>query len=272
MKEKRRINNMVLFLVITFSVLLITTGLMAINLANKQTTRSLAEFLITIALTFGLLTAVIAISASDAEGKTVDWSKEKVIDIVGEVNNNILDKAVQLEKEAGKPVIRILINSPGGSVLHGNIFVQAMKVAKSRGSRIECVVTNLAASMGFVILANCDTRYTLQGGLLLFHEARVSVGNPISPSELQAVLDQFKYFMPRVDEVLRRELGVSKTEYDKHNIAQTLWEAGVFIKKFPKFGIILIDDIKLPEDVRRKAFNPIGESNPFMEFPVEIML
>lgn len=192
----------------------------------------------------------------DARG--VDWTNEKVIDATEEVNSNAIIGAGEINALAGAPVIRILINSPGGSVMTGNMFIQAMELAKERGSRIDCVVTNLAASMAMHYLAHCDKRFVLQGAYLLFHEPRVGIMSPASPSELKHVYEALEAATYTLDKQLRAEIGASNEVYDYHNIAQTLWQVELFRATFPKFKLVIIKDVKVPKTLMQKAFNPIG--------------
>lgn len=227
-----------------------------------------AVFLVVVA--FMLAFAGLAFIAEQAEGSElpiVSWEKEKVVDIVGEVGQQMFDKANQVRALSGEPVIRIFINSPGGSVVAGNIFIQAMDVAKARGSRIECAVSNLAASMGIHILAHCDVRMVLSGGYLLFHEPRVGISSPASPSELRVVMEQLIAATDTLDKYLQEQLGVSYDLYNFHNVAQTLWQAEIFNTMFPKFGLVIVRDIRLSDEQKQGLFDPRGESNLMHNLP-----
>lgn len=72
--------------------------------------------------------------------------------------------------------IDIVINSPGGSVTSGFLFINQMEAAKGLGATIRCFVPNLAASMAFQILVHCSERYTLDRAFLLYHRVRVVLG------------------------------------------------------------------------------------------------
>lgn len=138
-------------------------------------------------LAFGLM-AFLAAVAEGAEA-SIDWSKDTIIPVVGEVDNQLIGQAGFIENltngDGTDKVVRIFINSPGGSVIAGNIFIQSMEVAKARGFRIKCAVSNIAASMAMHILTHCNERYVLKGGYLLFHEARVQVGGIMTAREMR---------------------------------------------------------------------------------------
>lgn len=71
--------------------------------------------------------------------------------------------------------IKLIIDSPGGSVYTGFKFIAQMKALQAQGTVIKCFVPGLAASMAFHILVHCDERTVLQESALLWHRARVFV-------------------------------------------------------------------------------------------------
>lgn len=71
--------------------------------------------------------------------------------------------------------IKLIIDSPGGSVYTGFKFIAQMKALQAQGTVIKCFVPGLAASMAFHILVHCDERTVLQESALLWHRARVFI-------------------------------------------------------------------------------------------------
>lgn len=82
------------------------------------------------------------------------------------------NELVSLSEQSDSP-IDIVISSPGGSISHGLMLINAMKEVKAKGVVIRCYVPTLAASMAFVIFTQCDERYALPYATLLFHSPRV---------------------------------------------------------------------------------------------------
>lgn len=80
-----------------------------------------------------------------------------------------------LSLEQAPKEIKIIIDSPGGSVYTGFKFIAQMKALQAQGTVIKCYVPGLAASMAFHILVHCDERTVLQESALLWHRARVFV-------------------------------------------------------------------------------------------------
>lgn len=92
--------------------------------------------------------------------------------------NNLQPVATELLRRAAEGVqsTDIVINSPGGSVTTGFMFLSQMDEARARGMKLRCFVPEIAASMAFGILVHCDERHALARSFLLWHRARVSVG------------------------------------------------------------------------------------------------
>lgn len=71
----------------------------------------------------------------------------------------------------------LVIDSPGGSIMAGIDIIDAIRGAKAQtGLRVTAIITGLAASMAAVIAINCDTTYTTEYGVLMFHRASYGVG------------------------------------------------------------------------------------------------
>ncbi len=107
------------------------------------------------------------------------FTVEKTLYINGAIQQgNILPlgvKMVELSK-SGQTDVDLVINSPGGEIITGNLFLNLMRQAQANGLRVTCYVPALAASMAFQILIHCDERHTLSGAFLLWHRARVFIG------------------------------------------------------------------------------------------------
>lgn len=205
-----------------------------------------------------LIALAILFDPSFANASPLDWSKEKdIVKVIGPIDSSILSEAAKIEKQAGSPVIRILINSPGGAVVTGQIFVQAMELAKARGSKIECAVSNIAASMAFHVLAHCDSRYLLRYSMLLFHPVRVEFQGALTPEDLRRMYANMTILTMELDEDLRLALG--KGDYEKFNQWETLWTPHTLLMNFPEFSFSIVTDIKIPKEVDEGLFAPMGK-------------
>lgn len=113
-------------------------------------------------------------TASVATG-SVKLDSKRLITLSGVIDDHTFGLAndlIGLAEKSDDP-IDIVISSPGGSVSHGLMFIQAMKEVKKKGVTIRCYVTGMAASMAFNIFTQCDERYSLPYATLLFHAPRV---------------------------------------------------------------------------------------------------
>lgn len=124
-----------------------------------------------------LVLALTVISCTGYSVPGVDASKAMVIDGVI-ARGNIIPLGVEMLRrvEAGQDEVHLIINSPGGEVTTGFLFLNLMKAAQSKGLKVKCYVPTIAASMAYQILLNCDERFTLNHAFLLWHRARINVG------------------------------------------------------------------------------------------------
>lgn len=147
-----------------------------------------------------------------AEDK-LEVNPSRLVKVLGPVNASIIEKANELIKlsELSKDPIYLFINSPGGSVGAGNVFIDAMTIVKNRGIQINCVTSVYAASMAFSILMNCSERYVLENVKLLFHPARVFLMmTALTGKEYQKIAED----LISIDTKLQKEL-LEKLEIDE---------------------------------------------------------
>lgn len=107
-------------------------------------------------------------------------------------------------KKGAQDTVDLVINSPGGSVTTGLLFISIMDDARSRGVTINCFVPQVAASMAFQILLHCDTRTVLSKSFLLWHRARVFTGEG-TPMTAPMARD-LSYSLQRLDNLIFKEV------------------------------------------------------------------
>jgi len=131
-----------------------------------------------------------------------------------------LDAHIQADK---KSPVTLIISSPGGEVYAGIRFITSMLEAQARGVKINCYVTNMAASMAFQIFTQCSSRFALNTSLLLWHGVRVKINEPIT-ARLAVSLSED---MDRIDQLivwqLRGVLKMKEADILHHFHAETLW-------------------------------------------------
>lgn len=129
----------------------------------------------TIRFLFFICMIAFARCALSGEVPTVNVNRAIIINGVI-AQGNILPLGDKLLKLEGKEPVDIVINSPGGEVMTGFLFINQMEAIKANGVTIRCFVPTMAASMAFQILVHCDERYVLDKAFLLWHRVRVSLG------------------------------------------------------------------------------------------------
>lgn len=150
--------------------------------------------------------------AQEKKELSVTVDKNRLVNILGVVDARIINKANQLIKLAAhsQEPIYLFVNSPGGSVRAGNVFIDAMNLVKSRGVQLKCITSIYAASMAFSILANCSDRYVLPNARLLFHPARIGIMGAFTGPEYKELAD----ILLSLDNTLQKFL-VETMEIDK---------------------------------------------------------
>jgi ATP-dependent protease ClpP protease subunit len=114
-------------------------------------------------------------------------------------------------KDPGVTEIKIMINSPGGSVGTGLDMIRAMK---SAGKPTVCTVDGLAASMAFVIFEQCDVRKMTEASLLMGHT--VSVGVQGQDRDLENVSRLLKALNRVLAHLITEKMSITVDEYEAY--------------------------------------------------------
>lgn len=129
---------------------------------------------------FGTMLALLLVSTG-ATAQELN-SKSETIVLDGVITGQTIAPLTQymnsiLSGKKKRPLeINMVISSPGGSVTAGFLFLDRMKAVQKKGTVIKCYVAELAASMAFQILLQCDERVALETSFLLWHRARIQLG------------------------------------------------------------------------------------------------
>jgi ATP-dependent protease ClpP protease subunit len=97
-------------------------------------------------------------------------------------------------------LIRVLINSDGGSVLHGMTTYSTISNSKIP---TECIIEGIAASMGSVIWAAGEKSLMRDYSILMIH-------NPFLPDSNGEVSDMVKAFTKQIETIYRKRFGLKK--------------------------------------------------------------
>lgn len=163
--------------------------------------------------TLGIIATVLAVAwilvilGTQAFGGPVtpELNLDRAIAIDGVImGGNLTEVGNALTKfsNEGTGPIDIAINSPGGSVTTGFLFVNTMEAVKAKGVKLRCFVNGIAASMAFQILTHCDERYALSRSFLLWHRVRTGVEGIVTAPLAEALYSSLQ----SIDDVILSEV------------------------------------------------------------------
>lgn len=170
-----------------------------------------------------LTIALLFSTAATASIPKIDKTRTVMINgpIIGPSIIDLGRTMLKMAKKSNAP-INIIINSPGGEVTVGYLFIDYMRHIKSAGVPINCYVQQIAASMAFQIYVACSNRYALSHSLLLWHGARVFLTEPIDEDNAKVLADELGVINARIKSELYAALGMPRFMIDKHFYRQTL--------------------------------------------------
>jgi ATP-dependent protease ClpP protease subunit len=168
-------------------------------------------------LLFALLLTHFGLATATAG--TFDPARTLVIqgEIAGQRILELGDKLEQMASVSSRP-IDIAINSPGGSVVVGFLFVNRMESVRARGIKLRCYVQDIAASMAFQMLLHCDERNILERSFLLWHRVRVNIGGMFGEPMTAPLAAQLARDLQTIDDLIIEELYSTLSEIPQKDI------------------------------------------------------
>jgi hypothetical protein len=170
--------------------------------------------------------------------------------------------------------IDLIINSPGGSVTTGFLFLNRLQAIKRQGIRVRCFVPDVAASMAFQILMHCDERYMNERAFLLWHRVRVQFGGFGGTVMTAPELTYLGWVLQQLDNIILKELDtvlgrdMSKDDIRFHFEKETL-HTGIDLQvlapqtfnAYPSIPGLYeaLRNKKLPRTVQRSLFDVSGK-------------
>jgi ATP-dependent protease ClpP protease subunit len=157
---------------------------------------------------------------------------------------NVFPLADAMDKLAAKSKepIDFIVNSPGGDVITGFLFINRMEALRAKGVTIRCWIPEVAASMAFQILLHCDERYSLSKAFLLWHRVRVSLGGGMFSSGYQmtaplarAMATDLQSFDDIITEELNKTLDMPAADISFHFENETLHVGSNLERLAPNF-------------------------------------
>ncbi|MCD8080674.1 MAG: Clp protease ClpP [Bacteroides sp.] len=140
--------------------------------------------------------------------------------ITAETTGQFNEEFDYLESVVRPSLIRVLINSEGGSVLHG---MSTYSTIQNSTIPTECVIEGMAASMGSVLWAAGDKSYMRDYGILMIHFPRLPDQREDSAADLVGAFanqiktiyrKRFNLSVDLVERIMTGEVGKDRTFFD----------------------------------------------------------
>lgn len=194
-----------------------------------------------------ILVALVLLTAAQKTPTVQPLAPGRTVVINTVINRgNIMTLVPVMDQMAikSKEPIHLIINSPGGDVVTGFMFINAMEAIRAKGIEIHCYVPQVAASMGFQIFLHCDKRIALSKSFLLWHGGRVQVGGMGSAPMTEQSADQLAKDLALLNKVIIEDLKANMNLKDSvlmyHYYAETLHVASNLAELDP--GFLTVED------------------------------
>lgn len=160
---------------------------------------------------------IIALVASSFTGNPVTLTSSNHISLAGTVTDKSVRKWTRALGSCSADPMYLYINSPGGSVVAGHGFINALKHKQQGGQKIVCIA-EFAASMAFAILQACPERAIMGHSIAMQHQMSLIVGGSLGAARSRmALAEQMERSLVEMQAKrlnLSREEFVSRTQDD----------------------------------------------------------
>lgn len=188
-----------------------------------------------------LLLLFTATGFSTGQQSNVLKVNSRIVLVEGEIRDlkEQSKKLMELAVQDSAPIY-VFIDSYGGSVIAGGMFIQAIDRVKSYGVEVRCVVEGVAASMAMHIFANCSKRYAFETSLLLWHPAyRYVRGAAITEKVAERISKQIKLLTELYEMRLKKALALKDEVYYEYYYNEYFVTAWRLNKLTPSFMQII---------------------------------
>jgi ATP-dependent Clp protease protease subunit len=189
----------------------------------------------------GLILLPLSSSKNEKNDNVIVLSSENTMvlnsQVDGDSTSSIISKAKELDSAYSKKLkgrlglnknkpLYLFLNTPGGSVQSGLEMIEALR---GLGRPVN-TITLFAASMGFQIAQNLDTRYIIQNGVLMSHRAKGGFEGEFGgqfPSQIESRYALWKSRLDELDKQTVSRTGGKKTlESYQKQYASEMWLTG----------------------------------------------
>lgn len=146
------------------------------------------------------------VSNSLCENKKITLTIENTMLIKGPVNSELSTNFIyNLNKKKNKRNLFVYLDTPGGSVEHGNKIV-----AEIQKYNLNCIAER-AYSMGFVIMQACNKRYITPYGRIMQHQMSYGIQN--EKAKVESYVDFVDQLENELTEMQASRIGISNEKF-----------------------------------------------------------
>tara|TARA_R100001086_G_scaffold249698_1_gene190429 strand:+ start:3713 stop:4501 length:789 start_codon:yes stop_codon:yes gene_type:complete len=165
-------------------------------------------------LLFALLFAVLASAEEVKSPRVIEINSENSISFTDAFDLRYVAKKQQelFELDSKLPEgkeLYIVLDTPGGSISAGNLFIDTLKSLQ----RPIHTITIQAASMGYNLVQSMDKRFILPSGELMSHRAAVGGLSGQIDGEVETRLSFIKRIVDKMHETSAKRVGISYNKY-----------------------------------------------------------
>lgn len=174
-----------------------------------------------------ILTFVTASSPAKSAGKTsiekdskqLIFSGDNNFSFTGEVNDSLADSFLKFVFTNPSKDVYIYIDSPGGSVVAVGKMIEILRFSNKN---FICVA-QYAASAAFMFFEHCDTRYITNDGLLMSHNASITIQGEVP--KVKSIIEALEKLLDEMDSRVAERLHLTYEDY-KIKIKDDMWFTG----------------------------------------------
>lgn len=158
--------------------------------------------------------------------KIITLEDQNAVSIRGPITGSSVAKAIKQLQEVSRKVskttpIFLILDTPGGDIVAGTDLID---FAKALPQKVH-TITLFAASMGFQIVQNLDTRYIVTNGQLMSHRARVSGVSGQIKGEFESRYKMIRRSIDALDFIASKRMGIDVKTYE-NQIFNEYWVYG----------------------------------------------
>ncbi len=142
--------------------------------------------------------------------------EKRTICLEGEINDKsameFIKEVIELNRENEKEPIKVLISSPGGSVIHGLACYDAIVTSKAP---VETYCIGTAYSMGAILFIAGNRRYMLKNSKLMLHQPLVGQNPGGNASSVKSLSDSLQETKRQLADIICKHTGMTKKQVEK---------------------------------------------------------